>query len=44
MVTSTLRLQGFDSYLLSCIVPLWVIPAELNFPKVALERKMHMLL
>ena len=43
MVPATLGLQGFDSHLLPCIVPLRVIPAELDLPKVALEGRTHML-
>lgn len=42
MVTSTLRLQRFDSHLLPCIVPFRVITAEFNLPKVALEGKMQL--
>jgi hypothetical protein len=37
VVTSTLRLQGLDSYLLPCVVSLRIISAELNLPKVTLE-------
>lgn len=37
VVTSALRLQGLDSYLLPCVVSLRIISAELNLPKVTLE-------
>lgn len=42
VVSSALRLQGLDSHLLPCVVPLGVIPTKLDLPKVALEEKIHM--